>query len=261
MQLAALPASLVLLLASCATPQFQAEVLYGPLDPSGDVAITDTALVVPVKATESVSDLGINDKEATLGARVDLKWGLPHLTLTTQQTSWRGDGTLDADFGGVSVPGATLDVSSKLDLAVHRALLTFDLFPTDLFELGIGFGLTAVDIDASVAERGNPSNNESVDELLPIPVLAGRVAGRLGGFELEGLASGLTAKIDGDEATFVEFDLNAKYAFYGEHGALHGAVVLGWRSIDFEFDYSDGSLEYDIDLGFDGPYLGLQFGI
>ncbi|MCY3002664.1 MAG: hypothetical protein NTV21_12750 [Planctomycetota bacterium] len=261
MKLAALPASLALLLASCAAPQFQAEVLYGPLDPSGDVAITDTSLIVPIKAKESVADLGINDQEATLGARADLKWGSPHLTLTTQQTSWSGDGTIDADFGGISVPGASLAVSSDLDLAVHRALLTFDLFPTDLFELGIGFGLTAVDIDASVAERGNPTNRESVDELLPIPVLAGRVAGRLGGFELEGLASGLTAKVNGDEATYVELDLNAKYAFVGEHGSLHGAVVLGWRSIDFKFDYTDGSQEYDINLGFDGPYVGLQFGL
>jgi hypothetical protein len=261
MKLPFLPAFFALLAAACSAPQFQAELLYGPLEPSGDVAITDTALVVPVRASESVGSLGIDDREGTLGARVDLKWGSPHLTLTTQQSSWSGDGTIDADFGGISVPGASLAVSSDLDLAVHRALLTFDLAPTDLLELGLGFGLTAVDIDASVAESGNPSNRESLDELLPIPVLAARAAGRLGGFELEGLVSGLTAKIDGDEATFLEFDLNAKYAFVGEHGSLHGAVVLGWRSIDFEFDYSDGSLDYDVDLGFDGPYLGLQFGL
>ena len=256
-----LSTSLALCLAACSAPQFQAEILYGPLDPSGDVAITDTSLIVPIKASESVADLGINDEEGTLGARADLKWGMPHLTLTTQSSSWSGDGTIDADFGGISVPGASLAVSSELDLAVHRALLTFDLAPTDLLELGLGFGLTAVDIDASVAERGNPANEESLDELLPIPVLAARAAGRLAGFELEGLVSGLSAKVDGDQATFLELDLNAKYAFVGEHGSLHGAVVLGWRRIDFELEYTDGGLDYDVDLGFDGPYIGLQFGL
>jgi hypothetical protein len=183
------------------------------------------------------------------------------LTVTTHSSSWEGDGTLEADFGGLT---AATDVTTELDLALHRAVLTFDVAPTDLIEVGLGFGVSVIDLEATVTEREAliPGDvRESVDEVLPVPLLAARVGGRLWRFDCEALVAGMQVDLDGDEATYVEVDLNGRLSLFGSHGGINGSLVVGWRAIEVEADYEDGGEEVEADLSFRGPYLGLQIGI
>lgn len=247
-------AAALLLLAACSAPQITGSPSYTLLTPKGDIGLATAG--TPVADTK-LSTLGIEDEEGVLGARFDFKWGMPHLSIATQSTGWKGNGTLDVDFGGISAGEA---VSSELDLALHRAYLTFDFAPTDYLELGVGVGAMVVDLKAKVTANSGAFAPEEVDELIPLPVLAGRAGGRLWKLDLEAIAAGVKVDIDGDEATFLDLDLNAKYALFGEHGSFHGALVAGWRTTSFAVAYEDDFDNVDLDATFSGPYIGLQLG-
>ena len=241
-------------LAACSAPQITGSPSYVQLTPKGDVGLSSSGSAV---SDTSLSKLGIEDSEGTLAAKFDFKWGMPHLMISTQSSSWNGSGTLDADFGDITAGQA---VSSELDLALHRAYLTFDFAPTDYLELGVGVGAMVVDLQAKVAATSGAFSPEEVDELLPLPVLAARAGGQLWKLDLEAVAAGVKLDLDGDEATFLDLDLNAKYALFGEHGSFHGALVAGWRMTSIAVAYEDDTDNVDLDSTFSGPYLGLQLG-
>lgn len=243
-------------LAACAAPQFTVAPTFGQFEPDGDVSYIDTTQPVPATIDNSVDDLGLADSEDTFGVRADMKFGVPHLTVSTQASSWSGNGTLNADFGGI--PAATA-VDTDLDLALHRFALTFDVLPTDMFELGLGFGVTVADIEAQVTDSGN-SISESADEIAPLPVLALRAGVRVWRLDFEALISGMTIDYDGNEATYLEADINAKLAVFGAPGSLNGSVLVGWREVQLDVEYDDGDAAAAVDLTFSGPYFGIQLG-
>ena len=245
-------ASLAALLCSCSAPKVALQATYGELKPDGDLGYATTS--GGVSGSTSTSDLAIDDSEAMPGARADLKWGAPHLTLSTQASSWDGRGTLAADFGGIS---ASTAVDTSLDLALHRGVLPFDVLPTENVELGLGLGVTVADVEASVNDVGG-NVTESADEVLPIPVLAVRGGARFGGLHVEALVSGMTINYDGDDATYLEADLQAGLDLFGAAGALSGGVVAGYRYIALDVEYDDATESADLDLTFNGPYLGLS---
>ncbi len=244
-------------LASCSAPQFTVAPSLGRFEPEGDVSYIDTTQPLPATLDNSVEDLDLAESENTLGVRADFKFGLPHLTLSTQASSWDGNGTLNADFGGI--PASTA-VDTELDLALHRLALTFDVLPSDMFELGLGFGVTVADVEAQVTDSGN-TLTESADEIAPLPVLALRAGVRVWRLDFEALLSGMSIDYDGDEATYLEADLNAKLALFGAPGSANGSLVVGWRQIDLDVEYDDGDAAAAVDLSFSGPYFGLQLGL
>ena len=119
-----LAALTLVLCASCSAPMFSVEPTYGRLNLQGDLALTNSGSPV---VHNSLDDLGVGGNESSLGVRADLGWSVPHLTLATQSAGWSGSGTV-TNFGGIA--GANVAVNSKMDLAVHRALITFDVSPS-----------------------------------------------------------------------------------------------------------------------------------
>lgn len=245
---------LSLSLAACSAPQITGSPSYTFLKPEGDIGLANAGTPV---ADTSLSTLGLDEREGVLGAKFDFKWGMPHLVVATQSASWDGNGTLDVDFGDIN---AGEPVSSELDLAMHRAYFTFDFAPTDTVELGIGLGALVLDLDAAVKPTSGAVATQDFDELIPLPVVAARAGARVWKLDLEAVAAGVSVDYDGDEATFLDFDLNAKYALFGSHGSFHGALVVGWRTTSFEVAYEDDFDNVDFDASFSGPYLGLQLG-
>jgi len=242
------------LLAACSAPQITGTPHYTLLEPRGDVGFATGGNPL---AETTLADLGIAGEESAIGAQLDLLWGSPHLTLATQAASWEGDGTLSVDFGGIS---ASEPVSTQFDLGVHRAYLTFDLAPTEAVELGLGVGALVFDVNATVTPDSGLVAAENVDELVPVPVLTARAGGRVWKLDLGATVAGMTADVDGNEASVLDLDLNARYAIFGEHGSFHGALVAGWRSTHIGLVYDDGVESVDLDATFSGPYIGLQLG-
>jgi hypothetical protein len=238
--------------AGCAAPAFDASARYTRLSLDGDVGIQNE----DVTAQNSVEDLGLDDDEGAAGARVDVKWGAPHLSLSYERTSFSGRGRTNAEIseGGVVIPVDT-DVESDLDLDVVAAALTFDFLPTENFELGLGVGVTGFGFDAKVSEIGGTQVEVDEQEFLPLPVVALRGGLQFGRFSASALLSGMQVTYDGGDYEYLDLDLQARMTVFEV-----GHVVLGWREIRADAEYEDDDTDVDLDLDLSGPYIGLGFG-
>ncbi len=257
MKRSSLLASLVLVsTTSClAIPQLDLTPRYGQLSLDGDFG----AGTGGVTGTASLEQAGLDDDEAFPALRADLKWGGPHLIVSGGQSSWSGSGTVDAT---IMAEGQTITqgsaVNSDLDLALYQAVVVWDLFPGTLGELGLGFGATLLDFDLSIVDPMTSMEVQS-SEAVPVPLLAANVGAQLGGIELAGLISGFTYDANDFDATFVDLDLFARYRIAGGKNHLRGSFVLGWKQVDLDVSYEDGTDRFETDLSLSGPYLGVEF--
>jgi hypothetical protein len=246
-------------LAACSTPQFDVTPRYGYLDIEGDIGVSDASLSGGVTATNDVGDLGFQEDDGVPGVRADLKFGVPHIVLNYQQSDHGGSGQATAtisDGDGNSIAAGT-PVDSDLELGVLNGLLLFDFFPLmDTFELAIGFGATALEIDTAITDQTNPSSSVSAEATVPLPVVALQVGGEIGAFELAGLVQGITAQYEGDEATYLDLDAFFRWRFLGEQRGL--GLMIGYRRFLIDAEYDDGDTDADLDVTFSGPYLALQ---
>ena len=241
----------LLFVASCAMPQLAVEPTYAWLDSNGDIAVNDSGQPL---VRNSFDDMGLSGEESSLALRVDAKWGMPHLTLSTQAADWSGTGQV-TDFGEIS--GPNIGVESETDLAIHRAIVTFDVVPGRTLELGLGLGVSVIDVDARVTATLT-EDQEDVDEVIPIPVLALRVAGSVWRIQLEGLLSGMAIAIDGEDAKYLDVDLAARIRLF-ELGPVDTLFSLGYRRIDLDVEYENDGKDGEVDVVLDGIYLGLRF--
>jgi hypothetical protein len=171
-----------------------------------------------------------------------------------QQSTHDGTGTLDSGLGGIPAG----DVASDLDFGLYTGAFTFDFFPTDLLELGVGLGLSYVELDASFEGGGEV---EATDEAVPLPVLAARLGTRFWRIDASLQGSGLAWSYDGDDILLIDLDLMVKLRLLGGEDHLAGHLTAGYRWVQLELDYDDGSDAAEADLTFDGPYVGLTLSI
>ena len=243
----------VALLGACALPQLDVRPRYTQLDIDGELGLSTTN----VTAKADLEEMGL-DSEGGIGARADLKWGIPHLVVSGQTSEHDGSGTLDATLsqGGNTIPFGA-DVDSSLELGVYSALLLFDVFPGSTFELAFGFGAALIDYDFLVEEQGTGTTVES-NESLPLPVVAGNVGVQFGSFELALLASGLSYELDDDSGSLVDADASLRWRFLGGEDHLRASLVLGWRALLVEVELEEDGDEIEGDLDLSGPYVGLE---
>jgi hypothetical protein len=239
---------------SCGTPSFGVTPRLGTLDIDGDIGVESTG----VTAKNSVESLGLVEDDSVFSGRVDFDWGGVHVTAAGQSSTHDGDGVLEADIsqGGTTITAGTA-VESKLDIGIYSGVVTFDLLPTDNFELGLGLGVAAIDFDVSFTDP-NTSDRIATDETVPLPVIALRGAVAFGPVDVSVLANGMAVAIDGDEATYIDIDAMARVRVLGSDDRFTGWITLGWRQIDLDAEYEDDG-EAELDLEFSGPYFGLTF--
>lgn len=231
----------------CSAPSVSAAPLLGFTKLKGDFAASSGA----VTASNDFEDLGIDERETEAGARVDLKWGAPHLTFSFARVDQSGDGTTTAQLenDGVTIPvGAT--VSSDIELTRGAAIVTFDVLPTDVVELGLGFGVELMQIDGTITATVG-GNSIETDETVPLPVVAGRATVNVGIFDVSLLATGMNVSIDGDEVNFLDLDLQARMSVFE-----HGRLVVGYRDWSADLEYDDDGDQIEADLELEGPYIG-----
>lgn len=227
---------------------------WGKLQAQGGLGIS----APPVTVQADLGAMGLGAQEDVFGARADFKWGLTHLVVAVQQSAHEGTGTLTGSVsgGGTTIPAGT-SVDSRLDLGIASGTLLFDLLPGDLWELGVGFGLGALEIDAEIEEIGS-GNAVSTDELLPYPLVAGVVGVRLGSLEVAALGQGIAGEADGDEIQLIDLDAFARWRFLGGARHVRGSLVAGYRLVLIEAEYGSGGEDVDADFDLAGPYVGFE---
>lgn len=249
--LLALPISL---LAACGTPSIDADARVALLGLDGDI-LTDSA---PGAPANSFQDLGLGDNEAAFGIGVNVKWGGPHVSIGTESVSYSGTGMIQSeiDIDGQTIPiGAT--VQSHVDLGLTNLLITWDVAPGNAVEVGLGFGVVAMDLEMRFFEEST-STTVSTEETIPIPVLAARVGLQSGPWEAVGVLAGLDVSIDDSSATFFDLDLHGKYHIAGGKDRAKASFTFGYRSLDLDLEYQDGGDRVEAGFGLTGPYLGLN---
>lgn len=247
-----------LLLAACSAPRFDVTPRFGTLDIDGQLGISSGA----VSAKADLNTAGLQEDDSVLGARVDFDWGPSHLMVSGQQSEHGGDGTLDATIssGGTTITAGT-DVASEFDLGLYTAAYTFDFIPTDLLEVGLGLGVSYLDIKASFTDS---ITNDTIDgdEGIPLPLLAMRLGTRFWRIDASLQGQGIAATVDGDEVMYIDLDLMAKLHLLGGDDHLGGHLTAGYRWVDLELDYeNDDGDQVDGDATFSGPYIGLTLSI
>ena len=262
MRIPALPGGLLWLLpltlaTSCnIVPSVRATPRLGTLELSGDLAISSSGIT----AEADMESLGFVDDGNVFGPRVDIAWGPVDIVATGYESSYEGEGVADVtlDLGGVTITAGEA-VSSSLDLTTIGVLATWDLVPTDVVDLGLGVGVTAIDIDASITSLTS-GDTIATDEAAPFPVVAARAAVRLFDLELSGIASGVAVEQSGVDATYFDLDLMASWTFERFLG-FHGALVAGWRQVVLDAEYEDDGSDVLLDFELSGPFFGLTLGI
>ncbi|MBK7644719.1 MAG: hypothetical protein IPJ19_17035 [Planctomycetes bacterium] len=244
-------------LAACSAPHLDVIPRIQRAKFDGSVAANISS--VTLASNDVDKDLGLGDPSSEFGARADLSFGAGKWTFAYAPASFSGDGTLTADItqGGVTITAGT-DVKTDLKMDVATAIWTHDFFPGENVELGLGLGAHLLDFHSTITST---TDSATLDQTIPVPVIAGRAGLVFGPFDVSALLSGLKVKYGGDEATFVDADLMARYRFFGGVGGrLSGAAVLGWRKTDVKLDYTDGGDHTDADVNVSGIYYGLSIG-
>ncbi len=248
---------LLTMLGACSTPRVDVMPRIQQAKFGGSFA--GNASGMTLASNDVVSDLGLGQTSDEFGGRADLVVGGSTFTFAYSPASFSGNGTLNADItqGGTTITAGTA-VATDLKMDVGSAIWTHDFIPGDAFELGLGLGAHWVDFHSTMTDG---TDTLTFDQGAPIPVLALRGGAEFGPFDVSGLFSGMQAKSGGDEITFVDLDLMARWRFFGGiEGALSGALVLGWHKTDVKLDYTDSSDHIDADFNVSGVYYGLSIG-
>lgn len=254
----------LLMAAACSSPALDLTPRLAMLEPDGSFGFNDTA---GEQVSQDLQDnLGLVEDSSSLGLRADLDVGSPHMTASVQSSSHDGSGTLagEIDYDG-QVIAAGADVSTEFALMSYSFITTWDVIPSDAFELGLGLGANLLDIQMDVQASdadgdGVSDGSVSFDELAPVPVVAVRVGGEIGPVSLSALASGLSVSIGDLDATYLDFDLMAKWRLLGEKDGFAGSLAAGWRHTSLDAELDDDADQVDIDLTFSGPWFGATIG-
>jgi len=245
------------LLAACSTPRVEImpRLMQAKLD--GTIAANTSGFTLT--SNDLADDLGLDETEDEFGARADLVLGGSTFTFAYQPASFSGSGTLAGDIthnGTTITAGTAVDTDTDMDVA--SALWTHDFVPGENLELGLGLGVQVLDFSSTMRSA---TDTIDMDQTAPIPVLVGRAGVAFGPVDFSALVSGLTGSFDGNDATFLDADLMARWRFFGGvAGALSGALVLGWKYSDVDLDYTDGGDRTKADANVSGLYYGLSIG-
>ena len=242
-------------LASCSIiPDARAALRYQPLEAEGTFGASGGG----ISSNSSFDQLGLGDNEDTISPRGDISWGPFDLMVSAFQLDASGNGQVsgEIDLGGVTIPAGE-NVASELDLTQAVALLTWDLVPTDLVDVGLGVGVTYLDLDFALT--GEISGTSRTAEEVPVPVLAARAEVEFGPLTANVHLHGIALDLDGVDAMYLDADAFLAYRLKELLG-FEAQVQLGYRHIEVEFEYDDDGSQVDADLELSGLYLGLAVG-
>jgi hypothetical protein len=243
----------LLILSGCSTPRISPMLRVTELDIDGDVDFKGGGII---NSSTSASKLGL-DEETVLQPRVDLDWERSHLLVEGFQVEYDGSGVLNNSFtiGGNTIPFNT-PVSSDWEFGFFRTAFTYDFFPIEFFQLGLGGGLGMLTYDMEMRSQTSGARVFTDDDLF-FAFLTARAYKEFGQFDALVLLSGLSADIDDDDMAYFDTEASVGYQLFGDEN-LNGRIMAGYRYINVVYEYSDKGRDVELDADFDGPFLGFS---
>lgn len=223
---------------------------------------------LPTGKTVTVLDLdrvGLDDKDTSYWLTV--KWR----SRNSNWGAWFGSWSYDAagyriwedelKFGDDVIVPVGAGVATELTADWYILEATYSFIQNDSVDLGIGAGIHAVDLGATMkgsvrfGENQREEINESLDALAPLPNLIGFLHWKLGerwsGIIRYGWFGLSYDKYDGQMTnlhTLVRYNLNKRWAFEG-----------GYQFVKLHLDIDEARHTKMFDIGFKGPIAVLRF--
>ena len=240
--------------ASCSLPQLDIAPRYAQLSLDGDLGSSSGVLT----ANADLETIGLDSDEPAPGVRADFTVSGAHFILSSTLAEFDGTGTLDAtlSLGGDTITVGT-NVATDLNLGMHSAYLLWDIFPGDTVELAAGLGVTLLDFELSVLDP-LASTTLDFDEVIPIPLLAANVGVNLGKIEGNILISGFSVDAGGNSGSYIDIDAALRWKLLGGQDHVRTSIIVGWREVNIELDYTDSGDSIEADFGISGPYLAFE---
>jgi hypothetical protein len=227
----------------------------------GDITVTRPPFAeTPVDLERLGIDEATNTPWGGFRWRFSDRWSL-NFTFNRWDNSGSRTVTEDFNFGGQEyVAGANLDTSLGADAYILDVAYAFH--KTDRAEIGVGVGLHAFDLKASIAGSLSLDDDPLVEfdtkseELIaPVPNL------RLYGiyaftnrFSVRANGGWLSANYDDYEGAFYYLSTAAEYRFTERFGA-----GIGYQYTDIDIKHDDGLDKEEYDFQFDGAQLYLTY--
>ena len=233
-------------LLACVSPTLDVGVHYGEYSLDGGLGFGSGG----ISGTTPLRRIGLGD-DSPVGASATVGLGSTMLLFSATTPSFKGSGTFDAniDIGGVTINQGA-DVTSELNIGMYQGLLLFEIIPGSTVDLAIGLGVNMLDLSGSFTEDGTQTKL-SLDQAIPIPVLATRAGVELGPVGLSALVTWMGVSYEGSDLDALDLDLRAQMDIFGP---MIG--YAGYRNTSLDIFYQDGSDFGDFDVSISGFYIG-----
>jgi hypothetical protein len=248
--------ALSILVVGCSAPRKTLSLSAVPLTLSGEFGASAGAATV----NSNVDELGLGDEEMGFYPRFDADWEDSHFSIGWLGTGYEGTGEVTGD---VTIDGATIlagtTVDTRMDLSALTGLYTWDVVSLGPTDLGIGVGLTLLNLDLEMIDPVGGTRLQS-DEILPLPVLTARLDFRDAPVAVGASIGGIDVSYNEGAARVLDVDLYARLRLSDGMGGggISAHLLGGYRSFSADGSYDDGATQVDADVRMAGPYLGIS---
>jgi hypothetical protein len=234
-------------LTSCLGVGINADVGYSQMVLSGEMSLAPSVGSLPASTIDVGNDLGLDDATGSPYARADAALGIVGLTLSGFGLEQSGVGTLSASFG--DIPASTT-VATDLQLYNLKAVAVLDILHLGPVRLSPGLGVDVFDLDLDMRST-TFGLSESIDEVLPVPILCAQAAVDLGPFSALADLGGIYLSTGDVEGSFVDFELTARF-----QPLPNLEVFAGYRLILIDADGNPEGQDFSADLTVQGVVFG-----
>ena len=240
----------------------------GVASQKADIQAVSTIDPFPPIEIDFTDDLGMDDKSESIYAsyrwRFGEKWSL---SAAFQRLDLDGSGAASKDFNydGVDFT-AGVAVSTEYKMDTYLIDVGYSLIRNDQWEVMLGFGLHAFDIETSIAaqvalddggeEIGAEGSRAAADFLAPLPNLRAGVTYLITpNWDINAGIGWLSLEIDNIDGNYTYGEISTEYRFTDRFGIGASYQV---SQIDVTSDEPDGFDKVDIE--FSGPSIYLTYG-
>ena len=233
---------------ACASVEVTAQAGFTQVSVGGDIALAQGSSGAGVTAEQDVgSAFGLGDQQGSPYARARFDFDGPVVTASGFLFRERGQGVLDAAFGGIS---AATPVETVLDFGCAKLTGAYDL---DLGPVVVspGIAVDVFDLDFQVSDT-TFGNREEIDEIVAVPMLFVRAAAAVGALGFVGEVGYVgTPEVGDSKGSLLDAEAMVEWSL-----APRGELFAGYRFLDIDANGDTGSESFVLDLHVGGWFVG-----
>ena len=187
---------------------------------------------------------------------LELRWKQWAFGINYVPTNVSGQGTAvtGIQVGGGPVIAAGTPMTTTIGVNMLLGTAHYFVVQKSDMELGVGVGLGQTSIDVAFVPAFGQASGYQGDT--PFGFLSVRLVNRVDRFFYGVNANGIGFSLDGTSISYFDVNLGAGYRLLDER--IKGDALIGWRYIDFAFDFNVPPTFVKTNVQLSGPYAGVR---